>query len=126
VITDERQNDRRGFRASPLLRKTAEEHWRVGARCSCSAWIGGNHPARDSEQIGAASFEHDSARPVGGYAAPQLHTHVVFLNLGETANGGASFLQPHELYRSQCISASCIGEKSAIYHDFMIRSRTVK
>jgi conjugative relaxase-like TrwC/TraI family protein len=26
----------------------------------------------------AATFEHDSARPVDGYPAPQLHTHAVF------------------------------------------------
>jgi conjugative relaxase-like TrwC/TraI family protein len=49
----------------------------------------------------ATSFEHDSARPVNGYAAPQLHTHVVFFNLTETKSGEARALQPHELYRSQ-------------------------
>src|ERR1700681_112238 len=32
-----------------------------------------------------ALFEHDSARPVNGYAAPQLHTHAVIFNLTETA-----------------------------------------
>ena len=31
----------------------------------------------------AAAFEHDSARPVDGYAAPQLHTHVVVFNVTE-------------------------------------------
>jgi hypothetical protein len=36
-----------------------------------------------------------------GYAAPQLHTHVVFFNLTETQNGESRALQPHELYRSQ-------------------------
>ena len=32
-------------------------------------------------------FEHDSARPVDGYAAPQLHTHVVVFNVTRTAYG---------------------------------------
>ena len=49
------------------------------------ARIGGNHPAETTGKWIAASFEHDSARPVNGYAAPQLHTHVVFFNLTETA-----------------------------------------
>src|ERR1700730_3475737 len=65
------------------------------------ARIGGNHPAETTGKWVAASFEHDSARPVNGYAAPQLHTHVVFFNLTETENGEARALQPHELYRSQ-------------------------
>src|SRR5215471_19921647 len=41
------------------------------------ARIGSNHPAETTGKWVAASFEHDSARPVSGYAAPQLHTHVV-------------------------------------------------
>ena len=65
------------------------------------ARIGGNHPAETTGKWVAASFEHDSARPVNGYAAPQLHTHVVFFNLTETQNGESRALQPHELYRSQ-------------------------
>src|SRR6267378_2368146 len=65
------------------------------------ARIGGNHPAETTGKWVAASFEHDSARPVNGYAAPQLHTHVVFFNLTETKDGESRALQPHELYRSQ-------------------------
>ena len=65
------------------------------------ARIGGNHPAETTGKWVAASFEHDSARPVDGYAAPQLHTHVVFFNLTETENGEMRSLQPRELYRSQ-------------------------
>jgi conjugative relaxase-like TrwC/TraI family protein len=65
------------------------------------ARIGGNHPAETTGKWIAASFEHDSARPVNGYAAPQLHSHVVFFNLTETQNGQWRALQPHELYRSQ-------------------------
>ncbi len=69
-------------------------------RC-VQARISGNHPAETTGKWVAASFEHDSARPVNGYAAPQLHTHVVFFNLTETENGESRALQPHELYRSQ-------------------------
>jgi conjugative relaxase-like TrwC/TraI family protein len=65
------------------------------------ARIGGNHPAETTGKWVAASFEHDSARPVNGYAAPQLHTHVVFFNLTETQNRESRALQPRELYRSQ-------------------------
>jgi conjugative relaxase-like TrwC/TraI family protein len=65
------------------------------------ARIGGNLPAETTGKWVAASFEHDSARPVAGYAAPQLHTHVVFFNLTETKNGETRAVQPRELYRSQ-------------------------
>ena len=65
------------------------------------ARMGGNRPAETTGKWVAASFEHDSARPVEGYAAPQLHTHVVFFNLTETENGESRALQPRELYRSQ-------------------------
>jgi conjugative relaxase-like TrwC/TraI family protein len=65
------------------------------------ARIGGNLPAETTGKWVAAKFEHDSARPVDGYAAPQLHTHVVFFNLTETENGGTYSLQPRELYKTQ-------------------------
>ena len=65
------------------------------------ARIGGNHPPETTGKWVAAKFEHDSSRPVDGYAAPQLHTHVVFFNITERANGETRALQPHELYRSQ-------------------------
>ena len=65
------------------------------------ARIGGNLPAETTGKWVAAKFEHDSARPVDGYAAPQLHTHVVFFNLTETEDGEAHALQPRELYKTQ-------------------------
>jgi len=65
------------------------------------ARIGGNLPAEATGKWVAAKFEHDSARPVDGYAAPQLHTHVVFFNLTETADGETYALQPRELYKTQ-------------------------
>jgi conjugative relaxase-like TrwC/TraI family protein len=65
------------------------------------ARIGGNLPAETTGKWVAAKFEHDSARPVDGYAAPQLHTHVVFFNLTETEDGEIYALQPRELYKTQ-------------------------
>src|SRR5213594_2926560 len=65
------------------------------------ARIGGNHPAETTGKWAAAKFEHDSARPVDGYSAPQLHTHVVFFNLTETEDEETYALQPRELYKTQ-------------------------
>ena len=65
------------------------------------ARLGGSLPAETTGRWVAARFEHDSARPVAGYAAPQLHTHVVFFNLTHTASGEVRPLQPRELYRTQ-------------------------
>lgn len=65
------------------------------------ARMGGNVPAQTTGQWVVAKFEHDSSRPVDGYAAPQLHTHAVVFNLTETADGNARALQPQELYRTQ-------------------------
>jgi conjugative relaxase-like TrwC/TraI family protein len=65
------------------------------------ARIGGHHPAETTGKWVAAVFEHDSARPVDGYAAPQLHTHVVVFNVTERPSGETRALQPRELYKSQ-------------------------
>ncbi|HEV2222224.1 MAG TPA: MobF family relaxase [Candidatus Acidoferrales bacterium] len=66
----------------------------------------GSLPAETTGKWIAAKFEHDSARPVDGYAAPQLHTHVVFFNLTETENGETYALQPRELYKTQQYATS--------------------
>jgi len=65
------------------------------------ARIGGNHPAETTNKFAAAKFEHDTARPVDGYAAPQLHTHAVVFNMTERNNGKMRALQPHSLFESQ-------------------------
>ena len=51
------------------------------------ARIGGNNVAETTGKFIAAKFEHDTARPVEGYAAPQLHTHAVIFNVTERADG---------------------------------------
>ena len=65
------------------------------------ARLGGNRAPETTRKAVSALFEHDSARPVNGYAAPQLHTHAVVFNVTETADGRIRPLQPRELYRSQ-------------------------
>ncbi len=65
------------------------------------ARIGGNVAAQTTGAWAVAKFEHDSSRPVEGYAAPQLHTHAVVFNVTETADGNTRALQPQELYKTQ-------------------------
>ena len=65
------------------------------------ARMGSNHAPENTGNWIAAKFEHDSARPVNGYSAPQLHTHVVFFNMTETEAGDIRAIQPQEIYRTQ-------------------------
>src|SRR5271157_2713012 len=70
------------------------------------ARIGNVHAPETTGKFIAATFEHDTARPVDGYAAPQLHTHAVIFNMTERENGledGKQLraLQPHEMFLSQ-------------------------
>jgi len=64
---------------------------------------GGNRPAVTTGKMIAAKFEHTAARPdrATGYAAPQLHTHVVVFNVTQDHEGKTRSVQPFELYRSQ-------------------------
>jgi len=65
------------------------------------ARIGGNRSAEMTGQFVAAKFEHDTARPVDGYAAPQLHTHAVIFNMTERENGQMRALQERSFFASQ-------------------------
>ena len=65
------------------------------------ARIGGNHSPETTAKFIAAKFEHDTARPVDGYVAPQLHTHAVIFNITERDNGQARAIQPQSLFASQ-------------------------
>ncbi|WP_035355126.1 MobF family relaxase [Edaphobacter aggregans] len=65
------------------------------------ARIGGNHQPETTGKFVAARFEHDTARPVDGYVAPQLHTHAVVLNITERENGQTRAIQPQSLFASQ-------------------------
>jgi len=70
------------------------------------ARIGGNRPAEITGQLVAAKFQHDTARPVDGYAAPQLHTHVVIFNMTERENGQMRALQERSFFESQNYATS--------------------
>src|SRR5271169_2123710 len=65
------------------------------------ARIGNVHAPETTGKFIAATFEHDTARPVGGYAAPQLHTHAVVFNVTERDNGQTRALQERSLFQSQ-------------------------
>jgi conjugative relaxase-like TrwC/TraI family protein len=65
------------------------------------ARIGGNYAPETTGQFVAATFEHDTARPVDGYAAPQLHIHSVIFNMTEREDGTMRALQPRSLFETQ-------------------------
>jgi conjugative relaxase-like TrwC/TraI family protein len=65
------------------------------------ARMGGNHPPETTGRFIVAKFEHDTARPVDGYVAPQLHTHAVVFNVTERDNGQPRAIQPQSLFASQ-------------------------
>ena len=65
------------------------------------ARIGGNYPPESTAKFVAAKFEHDTARPVDGYAAPQLHTHAVIFNITERGTCEYRAMQPQSLFASQ-------------------------
>jgi conjugative relaxase-like TrwC/TraI family protein len=65
------------------------------------ARIGGNHPAETTGKFIAAKFEHDTARPVDGYAAPQLHTHAVIFNVTVREDGSTRALQDLPFFQSK-------------------------
>lgn len=65
------------------------------------ARLGGNRPPETTGRFVVAKFEHDTARPVDGYAAPQLHTHAVIFNVTERDNGKTRALDADSLFESQ-------------------------
>jgi conjugative relaxase-like TrwC/TraI family protein len=72
------------------------------------ARIGNVHAPETTGKFIAATFEHDTARPVEGYAAPQLHTHAVIFNVTERENGQTRALQersplPVTALRDRCV-----------------------
>ena len=70
------------------------------------ARIGNVHAPETTAKFIAATFEHDTARPVDGYAAPQLHTHAVIFNVTERENGQSRALQERSLFQSQQYATS--------------------
>jgi conjugative relaxase-like TrwC/TraI family protein len=78
------------------------------------ARIGNVHAPETTGKFIAATFEHDTARPVDGYAAPQLHTHAVIFNVTERDNGQTRALQPQELFASQRYATSVYRSELAL------------
>ncbi len=78
------------------------------------ARIGNIHAPETTGKFAVATFEHDTARPVEGYAAPQLHTHSVIFNVTERDNGQTRSLQPRELYASQHFATAIYRAELAI------------
>ncbi|MFP5236662.1 MAG: MobF family relaxase [Acidobacteriota bacterium] len=90
-------SDHRVHEAHREAVRTALEH----LEAYTTARIGGNHPPQPTAKFISAKFEHDTARPVDGYAAPQLHTHAVIFNVTECESGDFRALQPQSLFASQ-------------------------
>ena len=78
------------------------------------ARIGNVHAPETTGKFVAATFEHDTARPVEGYAAPQLHTHAVIFNVTERENGQTRALQERSLFQSQHYVTSVYRSELAI------------
>ncbi len=79
------------------------------------ARIGNVHSPETTGKFIAATFEHDTARPVDGYAAPQLHTHAVIFNVTERENGQTRALQPHEMFVSQRYATAVYRSELALH-----------
>src|SRR5450631_585888 len=78
------------------------------------ARIGNIREPETTGKFAAATFEHDTARPVEGYAAPQLHTHAVIFNVTERDNGQTRALQERSLFQSQHYVTSVYRSELAI------------
>jgi conjugative relaxase-like TrwC/TraI family protein len=78
------------------------------------ARIGNIHAPETTAKFIAATFEHDTARPVDGYAAPQLHTHAVIFNMTERESGQTRALQERSLFQSQQYATSVYRSELAI------------
>ena len=70
------------------------------------ARIGRQRSAQTTGKWVTATFEHDTARPVGGYPAPHLHTHAIVFNMTSDADGQHRSLQPYEFFRAQAMATA--------------------
>lgn len=80
------------------------------------ARLGGNTPAQTTGKMIATKFEHHAARPDAetGYAAPQLHTHVLIANLTRTEGGRSRPLQALDLFRDQPLDTAIYRARLAV------------
>jgi conjugative relaxase-like TrwC/TraI family protein len=87
------------------------------------ARMGGNKPPFTTEKWIAASFLHDTARPVEielatgekvQYPAPHLHTHTVVFNLTAEITGQARSLQSKALFEAQSFGTAVYRAEMAL------------
>jgi conjugative relaxase-like TrwC/TraI family protein len=78
------------------------------------ARIGNIREPETTGKFAAATFEHDTARPVEGYAAPQLHTHAVTRQVHNLQPA----LEQHPLFASreaeQFVLKECVRDENLI------------
>src|SRR6516164_7470936 len=67
---------------------------------------GGNRPPINTGRWMLATFQHDTARPVEGYPAPQLHFHNVLMNVQRDFAGQFRALQSAELYKAKSLGTA--------------------
>jgi conjugative relaxase-like TrwC/TraI family protein len=67
---------------------------------------GGNHLPINTGQWIVATFQHDTARPVDGYPAPQLHFHNVLMNVQRDFTGQFRALQSAELFKAKSLGTA--------------------
>jgi conjugative relaxase-like TrwC/TraI family protein len=67
---------------------------------------GGNRLPINTGRWMLATFQHDTARPVDGYPAPQLHFHNVLMNVQRDFAGQFRALQSAELYKAKSLGTA--------------------
>jgi conjugative relaxase-like TrwC/TraI family protein len=74
----------------------AEMEKYVGVRINKGKW------EKSGKMLGAV-FHHERARPddTTGYAAPEIHTHVLIMNFSESEDGKVHAMQERELFKAQ-------------------------
>jgi DNA primase catalytic core len=80
--------------------ESAKEAFAYAER-SLQVKMGGLNPPETTGRMMGVLFVHDTARPVDGYAAPQLHTHGLIFNMSRDSAGQMRALNPQELFYLQ-------------------------
>jgi conjugative relaxase-like TrwC/TraI family protein len=84
--------------------------------------MGGNRLPQTTAKWIVATFQHDTSRPVDGYAAPLIHHHNVVMNLtciDPSANEGDPAGQARSLWTKEIFKAQTFGE--AVYQSEIAR-----
>jgi hypothetical protein len=85
---------------------------------------GGSRLPINTGQWIIATFQHDTSRPVDGYAAPQVHFHNVLMNLQRDFTGQFRALQSAELFKAKSLGTAVFRselERSAAALGYEIR-----